>query len=361
MKKQISLFLVLLLCLTLFGCGGGAPTGELDILSLPVEEALASSPSIVPEGSDETEAIVSEGSNETETVVPEDAASSAAGTNAQTQAAAPPAAPGEDVPPAPESLASSPKPESAPKKTTVTHVVAFSPPPEQTVFTHNEDTRDGFIAWLNSEEAMTEQNGAFRDIVNLYRRHGSAPLASLPDNDTDYSLYSNGQLFVLFNNSGFVITPIDETKAAAAQNGIVSYFTAKGNTVLPNVAQFSNFPVERASNEQWSMIVSDERRTSIQFAACAPAVGGRTVDAVYEIRRDEISMDYGGHYGEVKIIYSRRLHWLEDGFHVTYAYTDVTTMEEALVMDELRLSQLRIENAALTAAPTVVSTPLETQ
>ena len=347
MQKQLSLFLVLLLCLCVVGCGENAePTGELDSASLPMEEALVSS------------SVEEEITSQAEEIASEDVASMAAETSTQTQATAPEpderadkvstpsTAPAEDVSSVPETETG-----SVPKETTKTSIVTFSPPPEQTIFIHDEYTREDFIAWLNSEEAMTEEDGAFRDIVNLYRQRGSVLLASLPESvvsNITYSLYSSGKFFLLFKgtNSGFLIRPVDETEATAAQGGIASYFTAKGETVLQDDALVN-------------MDSSLENGAS-KFISLNQSVSEKTMNTVYEIRSDTF---YDALWNE-KTVYSRSLHWFEYGFHVTFYFRDTSVWEETLTIDDTwqsLLSQLQFENAALTAAPSVVSTPLETE
>lgn len=351
MKKQLSLLLVFVLCLTLFGCGENAePTGELDPASLPMEEALVSS-SVVEE----------EITSQAEEIASEDVASMAAETSTQTQATAsepderadkvstPSTTPTETVSSAPKT-----ETESAPEQTKVTSVVAFNQPPEQTIFTHDEYTREDFIAWLNSEEAMTEENGAFRDIVNLYRQRGSVLLASLPESVTSniiYSLYSSGKLAVLFKDISrwILIEPVDSTKSIAAQGGIASYFTARGETVLQN----------NALTNMVSSLASSEKEIS-KFISLNEAISGETVSAVYEIQKYILHETLWSE----KWVYSRRLHWFEHGFHVTFSFGDTSVLEETLTINDTSkslLSQLQFENAALTAAPSVVSTPLETE
>ena len=341
MKKLLSLSLVLLLCLTMFGCADDASTGELDTVSLSMEEAVSSDALIEEEPAVESVAqsaatIVSEAEG---FVGKKPANSSAVASQNETKPTTSTATPKEEI-----------VPESVPSFEPIP-IVQFSPPSNSStdIHEHTEYTLEDFLDWFNSDEALTEEDGAYREIIEFYRKRGSLPLTFTNQTDQTvrwYKLYSNGHLNIFFDQKGgTTIYPFTPSEAEVAENGIASFLEAQGKTVYQNA---------EAADYQ-----SISKESPVRFMQRTVSIASQPTNAVYWVERNEITDHITGEIE--RIYYMRRLHWIQDGFYVEQSFIANDTAEQALIIDEDFLASLRFEEVKLTAAPTVVSTPLETE
>lgn len=246
--RILSLFLAALLCLSAAGCGTnrGVPAGELDASSQPL--VLESDLNAEPPATE-----VPSIPEEIESAVPSQSAGlSEPARKEENEAQKPAAGPVDASSAAPAASFLSPDTPALPPVMTP---AVFCPPDHPSVYEHTEYTLEGFWAWLNSEEALTEDNGVYKDAVNFYRSCKSFPLASMDTKDLPvrwYKLYSNGELSVSFKwsddayngPSRIAIIPFADKEVPMAKNGAVSYFKAKGNNVASGPATVGNHLTE---------------------------------------------------------------------------------------------------------------------
>ena len=338
MKKQLSLILVLLLCVTVVGCGkGNGPIGEVDISSLVLQETLSSDPSmeetLVSETQTESEqpkaeetASETEDSTDTESVISSTALSQNEVASTQKEAVV-------------EDTNSSVAPDV---------IAQFSPPPDHLkIHEHTEYTLEAFLEWFNSDAALTEANGAYRQAVEYYRERGELPITFASQKAEWYKLYSTGWLTAYFDGKGRVkIRPFTSSETVAAAKGIVSYFEAEEKTVAANAATADLLSISQSSPER--------------LVECTVSIDSKPTNAVFRVCREDIMWGT-----EIRrTTYTRDLYWIWDGFHVELSFRANDDLNEAVVLDETDeafFSQLQLRNIALTAAPSLVSTPLETE
>lgn len=228
MKKLVSLLLVMLLCLSIAGCEkSGVATGELNASSPASDEST-----ITDLPSEELPAL------ESETAEPASATEPASVLESDAEASAQPPSPVQSSEPAPVSPDRPASSVVAPVSSgSVAPAAFFSPPDHPSVYEHVEYSLEDLVAWINSDEALTEESGVYRAAVEYWRRRGTVYLASLPQTVSELKrckLWSNGKISVTFDGAGFIaIFPFNESEAAAVSDGIVSYFEAKGKPWHP--------------------------------------------------------------------------------------------------------------------------------
>jgi len=347
MKKQLSLILVLLLCVTVVGCGkGNGPIGEVDTSSLVLQETLSSDPSM-------EETLVSETQTESEQPKTEEAVSETEAMTDTESVISSTALSQNEVASVQDEVTSTqndPTAEEADASVAPNIVAQFSPPPDHLkIHEHTEYTLEAFLEWFNSDAALTEANGAYRQAIEYYRERGELPITFASQKAKWYKLYSTGWLEFCFDGKGIVtIRPFTSSETVAAAKGIVSYFEGEGKTVAANAATADLLSISQSSPER--------------LVECIVSIDSKPTNAVFRVCREDIMW---GTTGKIRrTTYTRDLYWIWDGFHVELSFRANDNLNKAIVLDETDeafFSQLYFENVALTAAPSLVSTPLETE
>ena len=320
MKKLVSLLLVMLLCLSIAGCEkSGVATGELNASSPASDEST-----ITDLPSEELPTL------ESETAEPASATEPASVLESDAEASAQPPSPVQSSEPAPVSPDRPASSVVAPVSSgSVSPAAFFSPPDHPSVYEHVEYSLEDLVAWISSDEALTEESGVYRAAVEYWRRRGTVYLASLPQTVSELKrckLWSNGKISVTFDGAGFIaIFPFNESEAAAVSDGIVSYFEAKGKTVASGPVTMTD--------------TASALDLSTRFVERSLSVANNATDAVLEIRPYELSNG--------KTIYVRFLHWFQNGFRMCYHFMDANTPEDAAAVNEFPLSQLQFSNVSL--------------
>ena len=318
--KLISLGLVLLLFLCAVGCEkSSVATGELNASSPASDEST-----ITDLPSEELPAL------ESETAEPASATEPASVLGSDAEASAQPPSPVQSSEPAPVSPDRPASSVVAPVSSgSVSPAAFFSPPDHPSVYEHVEYSLEDLVAWINSDEALTEESGVYRAAVEYWRRRGTVYLASLPQTVSELKrckLWSNGKISVTFDGAGFIaIFPFNESEAAAVSDGIVSYFEAKGKTVASGPVTMTD--------------TASALDLSTRFVERSLSVANNPTDAVLEILPFDLQNG--------TIAYIRRMHWFQNGFHMCYNFIDAYTPEEAAVVNESLLSQLQFSDVSL--------------
>ena len=325
MNKLFSFLLVFLFCLSVVGCKqSAAPTGELNVSSLTtsdvISETTSTSEDVLP--------------SDMEMQAPVSAAQSTHETNSDAAVPSAPLAQSPETAPATssnapvsstESVTSIPTPVSS---EAFTPAAFFCPPDYPSVYEHTEYSLDDFIAWMNSDKALTEENGVYQAAVEYWRKRGTVCLASLPQDVSKikwWKLYSDGRLCVTFEDGYIIICPFNENEVTIAKDGINSYFQAKGNTLTTSASTNS-------------MELANKALTT-RFVTRSTNIASKVIDTVLEIRPYELSND--------QITYIRILHWFQKGFHMSYWFRSTHAPEKAPVIDDFILSQLQFQDIAL--------------
>ena len=319
--KLISLGLVLLLFLCAVGCEkSSVATGELNASSPASDEST-----ITDLPSEELPTL------ESETAEPASATEPASVLGSDAEASAQPPSPVQSSEPAPVSPDRPASSVVAPVSSgSVAPAAFFSPPDHPSVYEHVEYSLEDLVAWINSDEALTEESGVYRAAVEYWRRRGTVYLASLPQTVSKIDwckLWSDGKVSVTFEDGfGYVaIFPFNESEATAVSDGIVSYFEAKGKTVASGPVTMTD--------------TASALDLSTRFVERSLSVANNATDAVLEIRPYELSNG--------KTIYVRFLHWFQNGFRMCYHFMDANTPEDAAAVNEFPLSQLQFSNVSL--------------
>ena len=108
--------------------------------------------------------------------------------------------------------------------------VYFSPPDEQTTLDHHTTSLNSLIQWINSDAALTEEEGAYKKAVEFYRQKGKILVPRFTSDPYEIDMYclsSTGHLgYKLKNGDGLVtVWPIAESEREAMANGIQAYYS----------------------------------------------------------------------------------------------------------------------------------------
>ena len=327
MNKLFSFLLVFLFCLSVVGCKqSAAPTGELNVSSLTtsdvISETTSTSEDVLPSDM-ETQAPVSaaQSTHETDSDVAVPSAPPA-----QSPETAPVTSSNAPVSPT-ESVTSIPTPVSS---EAFTPAAFFCPPDYPSVYEHTEYSLDDFLAWINSDKALTEENGVYQAAVEYWRKRGAIYLITLSQEVSKIKwcqLYSDGNISLLFaEQCGYIIIrPFNKNEATVIKAGVNSYFQAKGTTVETN----SDIISAKLANDA----------STIRFIARSAPIASKTADAVLEIMPFEL-LDHS-------ITYIRILHWFQDGFYIRYYPPNANTPETSTIIDDSILSQLQFQDVSL--------------
>ncbi len=322
MKQWIALLLTVLLCLLAVGCGEKPAPVDEEVSSLIGAEDVS-----YLEHGDEVESVVAEASTVAEETLKDVQDVPDAVESTKTDV--------ESVPAEQKEVEQQPSLSASEKD--VSPVQFDGPPEDMEVTDHVEQSLDAFVAWLNSKEALTEENGTFAEAVNFYRKRGGIFLGftSLADQKVKYyRLYRDGRLGVGFQDYGLVISPFSAEKVVAAREGIVSYLKSDGKAVVQTM--------------QTSDLLSITRESPNYYAERSVAIASKQIDAVYHIRRTELPNQVDT---STKPIFIRHLHWIQDGFYVEVALRSTDTAEKAWNYDQEFVSSLSFREVALSASP----------
>ena len=110
--------------------------------------------------------------------------------------------------------------------------VYFSPPAEQAIYDHRSTSLSSLIQWINSDGALTEEEGAYRKAVEFHRLKNEILVPRFTDQQYEIDMvyfYSDGPIsYKLKNRKGIVgVHPIVESEEEALANGIQQYFSNK--------------------------------------------------------------------------------------------------------------------------------------
>ena len=314
MKKAMLYVLALCICLTMAGCRREVlPAGEVDESQAGTEANAPIDCSDAPLDSTEMESsaepddgedpVSSDASGEVSVVAPPVVSDVATETEPPSSLPAASADPGES---AEESAGESAAP---PVISTVSLPASyFTPPNYSKLHEHRERTLERLIAWINSEEALTEEDGVYKEAVEYYRERGYLFYAAILEENTELNgvtLLSNAQLLVSYKNAGgFWITPLQTTEAEAAAGGIAAYLESKGHEMnVPTVFH----KVDRIQGHGWG-----EVEVTATYTPCQVTMATATQNAVLYVEDyDETAIGYYKFFKE--------LHWLEGGFHIWHS------------------------------------------
>lgn len=339
MKKAIVWILLLCLLLAVTGCQREA--GSLPLSSADSQLVTTDAP---PEG-EEGQPSGSEG--EADASLPQGESSQAEGETSTTPSEFPPVTTETEPPPAASSMPETGLSEgetSVPVISTVSLPTSyFDPPAYEKVYEHNdEDTLEKLIAWINSPEALTEEDGVYKEAVEYYRDRGYlfCPVlgGELPD-VAWISFRSNGTVVYVLENedSGSIwCSPFQEHEAQAASGGIVSYLEDQNITMIPDAS--APLPGQEYPMSVWRVgCIETWSPKQVQLA-------DGTKDAVLRV----LAWDPEDKDG--RVTFTRHLHWLEGGFHFWLYSHDTSDPVEAYTPNQAVLSQVQMINVPLTGS-----------
>ena len=339
MKKAMLYVLALCICLTMAGCRREVlPAGEVDESQAGMEANAPIDCSDAPLDSTEMESsaepddgedpVSSDASGEVSVVAPSVVSDVATETEPPSSLPAASADPGES---AGESAA-------PPVISTVSLPASyFTPPDLNRLYKRSESTLERLINWINSEEALTEEGGVYREAVEYYRERGYLFYPAFVGEAPELSWISfraDGCVAVTYDEEGTVwYTPMSESEAAAG--GIVPYLESKGHTMTPNAT--APQPGQKYPSSVWGVgCIETWTPKQVQLA-------NGLMDAVLRVYAFELDGD--DFHG-----YPCALHWLEGGFHVRYTTTVMDPIiaysPDQVILPKLYMTNVPLNNTA---------------
>ena len=337
MKKAMLYVLALCICLTMAGCRREVlPAGEVDESQAGTEANAPIDCSDAPLDSTEMESsaepddgedpVSSDASGEVSVVAPPVVSDVATETEPPSSLPAASADPGES---AGESAA-------PPVISTVSLPASYFDPPDlNRIYEHNENTLERLINWINSEEALTEEDGVYREAVEYYRERGYLFYPAFVGEAPELcwvSLHSNGWVTSTYESFGTIwCAPLSVSKAGVASAGIVAYLESKGHEM--NVPTVFN-KVDRIQGHGWG-----EVEVTATYTPCQVTMATATQNAVLYVEDyDETAIGYYKFFKD--------LHWLEGGFHVWHS-SGAAEPDQAYIPNQVILPKLYMTNVPL--------------
>ena len=342
MKKAIVWILLLCLLLAVTGCRReAAPAGEAGSLPLSPAESQAAVTDAPPAG-EESQPSGSEGEADASSLPGE--SSQAESETPATPSELPPVTTETEPPPAVSSAPETGPGEgeaSVPLISTVSLPASyFDPPHFNKTYEHTEDTLEELIAWINSPEALTEEDGVYKEAVEYYRDRGYLFCPALGGELPEYkwiNFNAEGSMSYIFEDSGSVwCAPLKEYEAEAASGGIVSYLEAQNITMTPDASAPLPGQEYPYHEELKCRCIDTWSPKQVQLA-------DGTKDAVLRVTAmDPEEMDGW-------VLFYPDLHWLEGGFRIFYSYGTLDPVE-AYTPNQAVLSQVQMINVPLTGS-----------